>query len=43
MPITERMLVEDGEFYPHAAYMKSNGEIVLVGADDPRTDKPKCS
>lgn len=41
LPLAERMLKEYGEFYPYGGYMKPDGEIVNVGADDPDTDHPK--
>ena len=41
MPLAEKMLKQFGEFYPYGGYMKSNGQIVHVGAKDPKTDRPK--
>lgn len=34
LPVTEKMLKQYGEFYPHGSYMKSGGEIVHVGAKE---------
>jgi len=41
LPLAKRMLSEFGEFYPYGGYMKLNGEIVHVGARDPKTAHPK--
>lgn len=41
LPLAKRMLSEFGEFYPYGGYMKLDGEIVHVGARDPKTDHPK--
>ncbi len=35
------MLRQHGEFYPYGGYMKLDGTIADVGADDPDTDHPK--
>lgn len=43
LPVAERMLREYGEFYPYGGYLKSNGEIVHVGAMDTATDHPKTT
>jgi hypothetical protein len=34
LPFAQRMLAEHREFYPFGSSMKSNGEIVSVGADN---------
>jgi hypothetical protein len=41
LPLAEKMLRQHGEFYPYGGYMKPDGTIVDVGADDPDTDRPK--
>jgi hypothetical protein len=41
LPLAEKMLRQYGEFYPYGGYMKPDGTIVDVGADDPDTDRPK--
>ena len=41
LPLAERMLRQYGEFYPYGGYMTPAGEIVDVGAADPKTDHPK--
>jgi hypothetical protein len=41
LPLAEKMLRRYGEFYPYGGYMKPDGTIVDVGADDPDTDRPK--
>jgi hypothetical protein len=41
LPLVEKMLRQYGEFYPYGGYMKPDGTIVDVGADDPDTDRPK--
>jgi len=41
LPVAEKMLRQYGEFYPYGGYMKPDGEIVHVGAKDPKTDRPK--
>lgn len=41
LPLAERMLRQYGEFYPYGGYMKLDGTIVDVGAQDPDTDRPK--
>ena len=41
LPLAERMLRQYGEFHPYGGYMKLDGTIVDVGADDPDTDHPK--
>ena len=41
LPLAEKMLRQYGEFYPYGGYMKSDGTIVDVGAEDPDTDRPK--
>jgi hypothetical protein len=43
LPFAEKMLREYGEFYPYGAYMKPDGTIIDVGADDPDTNHPKSS
>ncbi len=40
-PLAEKMLRQYGEFYPYGGYMRQDGTIVDVGADDPDTDRPK--
>ena len=41
LPLAERMLRQYGEFYPYGGYMKPDGTIVDVGAEDTDTDRPK--
>ena len=41
LPLAEKMLKQYGEFYPYGGYMKPDGSIVDVGADDSDTDHPK--
>lgn len=41
LPLAERMLRDHGEFYPYSGYMRPNGEIVLIGAQDTDTERPK--
>ncbi len=41
LPLAEKMLRQYGEFYPYGGYMRQDGTIVDVGADDPDTDRPK--
>jgi hypothetical protein len=41
LPLAEKMLKQHGEFYPYGGYMKPDGTIVDVGAEDPDTDRPK--
>ncbi|HEY2116356.1 MAG TPA: hypothetical protein VGJ51_14765 [Candidatus Angelobacter sp.] len=41
LPLAEKMLRQYGEFYPYGGYMKLDGMIVDVGAEDPDTDHPK--
>src|SRR5258708_7402473 len=41
LPLAEKMLRQHGEFYPYGGYMKPDGTIVDVGADDSDTDRPK--
>lgn len=41
LPLAKEMLTRYGEFYPYAAYMTPEGEIVDMGADDPDTEYPK--
>ena len=41
LPLAEKMLRQHGEFYPYGGYMKPDGTVVDVGADDPDTDRPK--
>lgn len=41
LPLAEKMLREYGEFYPYGGYMKPDGSIVDVGADDSDTNHPK--
>lgn len=41
LPLAEKMLRAHGEFYPYGGYMKPDGTIVDVGAEDPDTDNPK--
>lgn len=40
LPFAEKMLREYGEFHPFGGYMKPNGEIVHVGAEDVDTAFP---
>src|SRR5882724_3173357 len=41
LPLAEKMLRQYGEFYPYGGYMKPDGTIVDVGANDPDTEHPK--
>src|SRR6267154_3521500 len=41
LPLAEKMLRQYGEFYPYGGYMKPDGTIVDVGADDSDTNRPK--
>ena len=41
LPLAEKMLKQHGEFYPYGGYMKPDGTIVDVGAEDSDTDHPK--
>jgi hypothetical protein len=41
LPLAEKMLGRYGEFHPYGGYMKLDGTIVDVGAEDPDTDHPK--
>ena len=41
LPLAEKMLRQYGEFYPYGGYIKPDGKIVEMGADDPDTDRPK--
>lgn len=41
LPLAQRMLRDYGEFYPYGGVIKSDGEIVHVGAKHPDTDHPK--
>ncbi len=41
LPLAERMLKEDKEFYPYGGYMGSAGEITHVGGRIKGTDHPK--
>lgn len=41
LPLAERMLSQFGEFYPYGGFMKPNGEITHVGAEDEDTEHPK--
>jgi hypothetical protein len=41
LPLAERMLKEHGEFYPYGGYIKPDGEVAHVGAEDEDTDHPK--
>jgi hypothetical protein len=41
LPLAEKMLRRYGEFHPYGGYMKLDGTIVDVGAEDPDTDHPK--
>jgi hypothetical protein len=41
LPLAEKMLRQYGEFYPYGGYMKPDGTVVDLGADDPDTDRPK--
>jgi len=41
LPLAERMLSQFGEFYPYGGYMKPDGEITNVGAEDEDTEHPK--
>jgi hypothetical protein len=42
LPLAEKMLREYGEFHPYGGYLKPNGEVVHVGAQDVDTDYPKA-
>src|SRR5882757_9867216 len=41
LPLAEKMLRQYGEFHPYGGYMKPDGTIVDVGAEDSDTDFPK--
>jgi hypothetical protein len=41
LPLAERMLSQFGEFHPYGGYMKPDGEITHVGAEDEDTEHPK--
>ena len=41
LSLAEDMLRQFGEFYPYGGYMKFDGEIVHLGAKDPKTNRPK--
>src|SRR5258707_213831 len=41
LPLARKMLREYGEFYPYAGYIRPDGKIVELGADDPDADRPK--
>jgi hypothetical protein len=41
VPLAERMLRQYGEFYPYGGYMKYDGTVVDLGAEDADTDRPK--
>lgn len=41
LPLAKKMLQEYGEFYPYGGYMRWDGTIVDVGAEDPDTEHPK--
>ena len=41
LPLAEKMLRQYGEFYPYGGYMKTDGTIIDLGANDPDTDHPK--
>jgi hypothetical protein len=41
LPLAEQMLRRGGEFHPYGGYMKPDGIIVDVGAEDTDTDRPK--
>ena len=41
LPVAERMLLRYGEFYPYGGYMKPDGTVAHIGANDPDTDRPK--
>jgi hypothetical protein len=41
LPVAERMLSQFGEFYPYGGYMRLDGEIIHVGAEDEDTEHPK--
>jgi hypothetical protein len=43
LPLAEKMLRQYGEFYPFGGYMKPDGTIFEVGADDAGSDNPKSS
>jgi hypothetical protein len=42
LPLAERMLKEYGEFHPYGGYLRPNGELVHVGANDSETVYPKA-
>jgi hypothetical protein len=42
LPLAEKMLREYGEFHPYGGYLKPDGEVVHVGAQDTDTDYPKA-
>ena len=41
LPLAERMLKENGEFYPYGGYMTTDGKITHVGGKIEGTDHPK--
>jgi hypothetical protein len=41
LSLAERMLSQFGKFYPYGGYMKPDGEITHVGAEDEDTERPK--
>jgi len=41
LPLAEKMLSQHGEFYPYGGYMKLDGTVIDVGADDLETSHPK--
>ena len=41
LPLAETMLRQYGEFYPYGGYMKPDGTIVDVGAEDRDAEHPK--
>ncbi|MGH8020201.1 MAG: hypothetical protein ACREIA_18370 [Opitutaceae bacterium] len=43
VPFAKRMLSERGEFYPFGGYVKREGGIVHVGAEQVGTDQPKSA
>ena len=41
LPFAKTMLKQYGEFYPYGGYMRLDGTIVDVGAEDSETDRPQ--
>src|ERR1700731_690852 len=43
LPLAKEMLRRYGELYPYGGYMKPDGEIVELGADDLDANRPKSN